>query len=246
MSLLEYIINNQAAGKGMLAQLIDPDDVESFDQLADTAVHAEANSVDFLLVGGSLITRADGFDVVAALKQVCQLPIVTFPSTPMQLHPQADGLLLLSLISGRNPDYLIGHHVHAAPLLRNMACELLPTGYMLVDCGSSTTAQYISHSQPMPYHKPDIAAATALAGEQLGLRLLYLDGGSGAVRSISPEMVKRVRSWTSAPLLVGGGITTAEKAAELYAAGANVLVVGTAAWKNPEFVRELSALKNTA
>jgi putative glycerol-1-phosphate prenyltransferase len=244
--ILKYIEEKRSQGLGMVAQLIDPDDVQSFDNLVDLSERASKAGVDFFLVGGSLIVQSAKIDVVRALKQISTIPVVTFPSTPLQLHPEADAVLFLSLISGRNPEYLIGHHVTAAPMLRQMKQEILPTGYMLVDCGEATAAQYVSHSLPIPYNKPEIAAATALAGQMLGLRLLYIDGGSGADKPVSAAMVSAVRAWTKLPLMVGGGIRSAFQANELLSAGADVIVVGNGAWHNPGLVDALCALKKAS
>lgn len=245
MSTLGLISQNSQRGIRMVAQLIDPDDTTCFDDLADRIRTAEVAGVDLLFVGGSLITRHPDFDAVTAIKEITSLPVVTFPSSPAQLHPKADAVLFLSLISGRNPEYLIGHHVAAAPLLRGMDVEVIPTGYMLVDCGSPTTAQYISHSMPLPYHKPEIAAATALAGKMLGLQLLYLDGGSGAEKPVDPSMVAAVKQWTGSPLVVGGGIRSTDQAEKLFNAGADVLVIGNGAWLKPALIPSICALKKS-
>jgi phosphoglycerol geranylgeranyltransferase len=245
MNIFGLISHNSELGIPMVAQLIDPDDVTHFDDLSDRVHSAEEAGVDILLIGGSLITQHAEFDAVAAIKGITSLPVVTFPSTPMQLHPQADAVLFLSLISGRNPEYLIGHHVAAAPLLRKMDIEVIPTGYMLVDCGPATTAQYISHTTPLPFNKPEIAAATALAGKMLGLQLLYLDGGSGADQPVNPDMVSAVKQWTGMPLMVGGGIRTTSEAERLFAAGADVLVIGNGAWQKPALIPSICALKKS-
>lgn len=227
----------------MIAQLVDPDDVADFDAATDLVRRAEDAGVDLFLAGGSLITRSADFDLVRTLKEITSIPVVIFPSTPAQIHTAADAILFLSLISGRNPEYLIGHHVAAAPLLRKTKIEVIPVGYMLVDCGSATTASYISHTFPLPYNKPEIAASTALAGEMLGVRLLYLDGGSGADRTVSPDMVKVVRAWTRLPLIVGGGINSTTEAEALIEAGADVLVSGNGSRENPELIQSLCELK---
>lgn len=226
----------------MLARLIDPDDIDGTDSLFDLAKNAEKNGVDFLFFGGSLITDNPGFDPVKALREITRIPVVLFPSTPMQINHNADAILFLSLISGRNPEYLIGHHVAAAPILRKSSVEIIPTGYMLIGCGAPTTAEYISHSFPIPYNKPEIAAATALAGEMLGLKMIYIDGGSGAEKTVHPDTVAAVRKWVNLPIIVGGGIRTAQEARALHLAGADVLVVGNGVDKNPRLLEELAAI----
>lgn len=243
MTLLSHIESRCRAGETVVAVLIDPDDVAHIDGLTDAVRRAEAAGADCFFAGGSLITGSSHIDLVQALKEISRLPVAVFPSSPAQIHPEADAVLFLSLISGRNPEYLIGHHVTAAPLLRKTRAEVIPVGYMLVDSGRATTASYISHTVPLPRHKPEIAASTALAGEMLGLRMLYLDAGSGADRPVTPEMVTAVKSWTSVPLAVGGGIRTADEARALIDAGADVIVTGNGSRDNPRLLAELCALK---
>lgn len=241
MKLLEEIDGARKSGRTLLAQLIDPDKVLGFDHLADIAKCAEESGVDIFFFGGSLVTQKSEFDIIKALKDISNIPVALFPSSPSQIDESADALLFLSLISGRNPSFLIDHHVLAAPLLRNSSLEIIPTGYLLVSCGSMTTAEYVSNTLPIPYNKPEIAATTAFAGQLLGMKMIYLDGGSGADKSVDTEMVKQVKSWIDVPLIVGGGIKTAQQAAELAKAGADVIVIGTSAEKNPDFLRELKA-----
>lgn len=217
----------RSQGAKCLAALLDPD------KLAPAEVPARVQAlqqrgVGLVLVGGSLLARNATEAVVQAAKATAQVPVVLFPGSLFQLCPQADALLFLSLISGRNPELLIGHHVHSAPVIHEMGLEPVPTGYMLVDCGTPTTASYISGTTPLPHHKPQVAAATALAGQMLGLRALYLDGGSGATQPVSAQMVAAVRACTHLPLLVGGGIRTQAQAQAAWHAGADVVVVGTA------------------
>ncbi len=158
----------------------------------------------------------------------------------MQVEATADAILLLSLISGRNADFLIGQHVVAAPLIKQSKLEVLPTGYLLVDCGKQTTASYISNTTPLPYDKPAIAAATAMAGEMLGLKLMYLDGGSGAMAPVHADMIKAVKRSVGCPLIVGGGINPEAKALTALSAGADVIVVGTGIESNPELMVAIS------
>jgi putative glycerol-1-phosphate prenyltransferase len=226
-------------GQKLVARLIDPDDLVGTDHLFDMVHKAAQNGIDFLFFGGSLVTERLGFDPVKALKSATDIPCVLFPSTPMQINHNADAMLFLSLLSGRNPEYLIGHHVAAAPMLRSSPLEIVPTGYILVGCGKPTTAEYISHTFPIPFNKPEIAAATALAGQMLGLKLIYLDGGSGAEKCISAEMVAAVREWVDVPIIVGGGIKSSKDATTLYDAGADLLVVGNGADADPDLLKEL-------
>jgi putative glycerol-1-phosphate prenyltransferase len=158
----------------------------------------------------------------------------------MQLEPSADAILFLSLISGRNPELLIGQHVLAAPIIRNTKLEVVPTGYMLINSGKITSAAYISNTTPLPEDKYSLAACTAMAGEMLGLQTIYMDAGSGAEREISQKMIASVRKAVSVPLIVGGGINTAQKAHNALEAGADMIVIGNALEKNPELLIEIS------
>ena len=189
--------------------------------------------VQGFLVGGSLQTTTAYQDTLDWLAVFVNLPVVLFPGSMLQVSPKADALLLLSLISGRNPEYLIGQHVQAAVSLRNAGLTLLPTGYMLVDGGKATTAHYITQTQPIPADKPDIAAVTALAGSQLGLKVLYLDCGSGALHPVPTAMVEAVRQVVDGPLVVGGGVRTPQQALALRQAGADWVVMGSVFEENP-------------
>ena len=162
------------------------------------------------------------------LKKHLNIPLLLFPSTTYQLTDQADAVLFLSLISGRNAELLIGKQVEATPLLRNLAIEVIPTGYLLIDGGVATTASYISNTNPIPNNKPEIAATTALAGQYLGLQVIYLDAGSGASVSVPYNMIKKVRQSCDTPLIVGGGIRTAEQAYQACLSGADLIIIGTA------------------
>lgn len=191
------------------------------------------------LVGSSLQTTSGYGPFVKKLRSKTSLPIVLFPGSGFQISSEADGILLLSLISGRNPDYLIGQHVTYASALRDSGLALLPTGYLLIDGGKSTTAHYITQTIPIPHDKPDIAAITALAGAQLGLRLIYLDAGSGAKRPVSTAMVAAVRQAVDLPIVVGGGIASADQIMALRKAGADWVVIGNAIEQNPEHLTDI-------
>jgi putative glycerol-1-phosphate prenyltransferase len=179
--------------------------------------------------------------VVSAIKEKCNIPVILFPGSPDQITPKADALLYLSLISGRNPELLIGQHVISAPFVRQSGLEIMPVGYMLVDGGTPTTVSYISNTNPIPANKNDIASCTAMAGEMLGLKLIYMDAGSGAQKAIPTAMIAQVAKYITIPLIVGGGITTAEKAKENCLAGADVIVVGNAVEKDPNLIKEIAA-----
>ncbi|ARS37111.1 geranylgeranylglyceryl/heptaprenylglyceryl phosphate synthase [Pontibacter actiniarum] len=228
-------------GRKHFAVLLDPDNLTEASCLNIIAL-SEQHPVDFFFVGGSLITTQNQAGIIRLLKEHSQSPVILFPSNSQHIDSQADGILLLSLISGRNPDFLIGQHVISAPALKASGLAVYPTGYMLVDTGLQTTASYMSGTTPIPYNKPTIAACTAMAGELLGLQYVYLDGGSGAQKPVSAEMVAAVREAVELPLIVGGGINTVEKAAETLGAGADVIVIGNHIEKNPGFLAEVSSL----
>lgn len=227
-------------GRKMLAVLIDPDFGADQDRLDRTVQNACMAQADLIFVGGSLLTTAAFDRCVARVKEISDRPVVLFPGSPAQLSAHADAVLFLSLISGRNPELLIGHHVTAAPSVKALGIEPIPTGYMLIDGGKPTTVSYVSQTLPIPHDKPGIAAATALAGSYLGLRTIYMDTGSGADRSVSPAMIAAVRSQVDLPLIIGGGIKDARTASQLCDAGADVLVIGTAFEQDPERIFELS------
>ncbi len=233
-------------GKKGFAVLIDPDKT-TLDKAAQLITTAEHYGVSVFLVGGSLISNNFIFDLVSFLKKESSVPVVLFPASLHQIVPDADGILFLSLISGRNPEHLIGKHVEAAPLIRQTNLSVLPTGYILVDCGTPTTASYMSGTQPIPYNKPDIAACTAIAGEMLGLQLIYLDGGSGAVKPISEQMIKSVKSEIDIPLIVGGGIRTSLEAKNIWGAGADIIVIGNAIERDPRgtLIKELGEVQKS-
>lgn len=220
--------------------LIDPDFGQDEAQLERTVQNACMAKADLIFVGGSLLTSASFDRCVALVKQWSTKPVVLFPGSPSQLSRHADAVLFLALISGRNAELLIGHHVTAAPTIKALGIEAIPMGYMLIDGGKPTTVSYVSQTLPIPHNKPGIAAATALAGELLGLRSIYMDTGSGAERTVAPEMIAAVRAAVDLPIIIGGGIRTAEQARQLCEAGADVLVVGTAFEEDPEHIFAMS------
>lgn len=234
---LKAVLNDQ---RPRMAVLLDPDKCVEGQKLRTFLKACEENGVDLFLFGGSLITGEGAKDVLESIRLHSQIPVVLFPSHPSQIDPSADGILFLSLISGRQADYLIGHHVVAAPILSKTSLEVIPTGYMLVDGGRTTTAHYMSGSMPIPKDKPDIALATALAGMYLGMRLIYMDAGSGALYPISQEMISAVKSNLSIPLMIGGGIRTSEQAQNAVEAGADIVVIGNALEEAPDLLQELS------
>ncbi len=239
-TVLQQLEAAKGSGRKLLAVLIDPDFGQDEHMLERTVQNACMARADLLLVGGSLLTSSSFDRCVSLVKQWSNKPVVLFPGSPAQLSRHADAVLFLSLISGRNPELLIGHHVTAAPTIKAIGIEPIPTGYLLIDGGKPTTVSYVSQTLPIPYDKPGIAAATALAGAMLGLRTIYMDTGSGALRTASPEMIAAVREAVELPIIVGGGIRTVEQARTLCGAGADVLVVGTAFEEDPEHVFAMS------
>lgn len=205
--------------------LIDPDKLP-IDKTKEFVQHCEKSGADGFLIGGSLMINGDLDKSINEVKDNCNLPVIIFPGSVNQLSPKADALLYLSLISGRNPEHLIGKHVQAAPLIKKYSLEPISTGYMLIESGRTTTAEYISVSKPIPRNKPEIAAATALAGQYLGMKFIYLEGGSGAESPVPDEMIKLVSKQINVPLIVGGGIRTPEIARAKVKAGANIIVTG--------------------
>ncbi len=239
MSIYSSLLTAKKAGEKSFAILIDPDRVklEDIDLLVELAAKAQ---VDYFLVGGSLIVNNSLDHCLHEIKQRCSIPLILFPGDSYQLSYRADGILLLSLISGRNAELLIGKHVIAAPYLKTSPLEVISCGYILIDGGVSTTVSYMSNTTPIPATKTDIAVCTALAGEMLGMKLVYLEAGSGARNPVSAEMIDEVSNAVQIPLIVGGGIDTPERALMNVQAGADVVVVGNAIEKDPHLIEEIA------
>lgn len=227
-------------GRKLLAVLIDPDEQEDSTALSHFVEGCVDCNIDLIFFGGSLIVKKDSHSVLRQIKDRCDIPVVLFPSNPSQIDELADGILFLSLISGRNPELLIGHHVTAAPILAKSKLEVIPTGYMLIDGGTTTTAHYVSQSLPIPNDKDDIAKATAIAGEMLGMSSIYMDAGSGAQHHVSCSMIRTVSESIDVPLIIGGGIRTAEMAEHICTAGADIIVVGNVLEQSPELLQDIS------
>ena len=234
--IYDLILKSKSKGKKLFAVLIDPDKFDS----TDVIERSKNAAVDLILVGGSILSSGNFENCIQIIKKSTSIPLVIFPGNILQISPNADAILLLSLISGRNPELLIGKHVVAAPLLKSSKLEILPTGYMLIESGKQTTALYMSNTNPIPYEKNDIASCTALAGEMLGHKLIYMDAGSGASKPVSVEMIKQVSSVISIPLIIGGGINSVEKTMDACRAGADVVVVGNAIENDLSLIESLS------
>lgn len=237
--IYQSLLEKKGRGQKSFAVLIDPDKI-SLPQIQTLAALAVDAKVDYLLVGGSLVISNHLDEVVQQVKKECDIPVILFPGTPSQVSRYADGLLYLSLISGRNPELLIGQHVISAPFVKGSGLEIISTGYMVIDGGAPTTVSYISNATPIPADKNEIAMCTAMAGEMLGMKLIYMDAGSGARKSVQEEMISMVSRCIEIPLVIGGGIGDPEKAYRNCKAGADVIVVGNAIEKNIHLLREMA------
>ncbi|MFH1005637.1 MAG: geranylgeranylglyceryl/heptaprenylglyceryl phosphate synthase [Bacteroidota bacterium] len=237
-NIYQSILASKNKSEKLFSVLIDPDKFHS----SDIVNACNDAAVDFILIGGSLLTNGNLENCIKVVKKKSSIPVILFPGGVLQIHKSANGILLLSLISGRNPDMLIGKHIVSAPLLRESNLEILPTGYILIESGNLTTVAYMSNTNPIPADKDEIAVCTALAGEMLGLKLIYLEAGSGAKNPVSERMIKVVKENISVPLIVGGGIQTPQKALAACRAGADMIVVGNAIEKDISLVKKMARM----
>lgn len=234
-------IHKKSVNQKQLALLVDPDKY-SQESLPLFVELAKETLPDCIMVGGSLVAGSVE-QVVQYIKSHTNIPVVLFPGNSHQLCNEADALLLLSLLSGRNADFLIGQHVVAAKAIRDSGIESISTGYILIDGGCSTSVEYMSNTKPIPRDKVEIIVATAIAGELIGNRMVYLEAGSGAINPVSKEAIQAVRKAISLPIIVGGGIRTVEQAKDAYLAGADMIVVGNALEKDRFFMRDLAQIR---
>jgi phosphoglycerol geranylgeranyltransferase len=239
MAIFNQILNRTEQGRKQLAVLIDPDKLQNRD-VERIAINAAKSGVDYFFVGGSLLVNNELDQCIKTLKANSEIPVLLFPGNTMQMSWKADAILFLSLISGRNAEMLIGRHVIAAPYLKLSPLEVISCGYILVESGKTTAVQYMSNTVPIPSDKMDIAICTAMAGEMLGLKLIYLEAGSGAQQSVPLAMIEQVKQNINIPLIVGGGLRTPEKVREAAVAGADIIVVGTALEKDPGMMAEMA------
>ena len=239
MNIYNNIITKKKINKKLFAILIDPDK-QNKNELKNIIEKAKLANTDFFFVGGSLLTNDNLDSCLSTLKEYCNIPVVLFPGNAMQVNDTADGILFLSLISGRNAEMLIGKQVITAPILKQSNLEILPTGYILIDSEKPTTVSYMSNTTPIPSDKNAVAACTAMAGEMLGLKLIFMDGGSGAKKPISEKMIKSVSKAIECPLIIGGGISSGEKAIKNCKAGADIIVVGDAIEKDKNVILEIA------
>lgn len=234
MSILDKIANLN----GGIAVLIDPDKTQTESAILDLLKKAEFAGVSFIFIGGSVVSSKDFNNCISIVKANSNIPVVIFPGGSNQISDQADGLLFLSLISGRNPDFLIGHHVQAAQEVFDMEIEVIPTGYVLIDGGVQSSVAYVSQTNPIPAEKHSIILNTCKAGILSGKKAIFLDAGSGALNSVPSIVIEQIAA-LGAPLIVGGGIKTIEQYQELRDAGANLIVIGNALEENTDFLLDV-------
>ena len=229
-------------GEKSIALLLDPDKArgKSLQKILKAAAGCKA---DFIMTGGSL-TFSSIDSLIDSVRELCSIPVVLFPGNLLQLSYKADIILLLSLISGRNPELLIGNHVIAAPFLKNVRHKLVSVGYILIGCGAKTSVEYISQTEAIPAEKHDIAVATAIAGEMLGLEMIYLEAGSGASKPIPLSVIEAVRENISVPLAVGGGIRNKNEIEAVFRSGANLIILGNGCENNPELLVEACRIRD--
>jgi putative glycerol-1-phosphate prenyltransferase len=226
---LKEIVETKGAG---FLVLIDPDRLEP-DKIRQLGLKAQKSGADGFLIGSSLLLSNKFDEAVKTLKQAVSLPVIIFPGNAYQVSKYADAILFLSLISGRNPQLLIGEQVKASPLIKEFGLEPIPTGYLIIESGRRTAVQFMSDTQPIPKDKPDIACAHALAAQYLGMKFVFLEAGSGAENPVPDEIVKKVKEFISIPIIVGGGVKTPEQAGSKVKNGASFVVIGNALEKNP-------------
>ena len=228
--------------KKSIALLLDPDKAKG-DLLQNILRSADKSKTDYIFAGGSLTFNSID-NLISEIKKLSSITVVLFPGNLLQLTLSADIILLLSLISGRNSELLIGNHVTAAPYLKDAREKLVSVGYILISCGNKTSVEYISQTEAIPYNKPEIVVATAIAGEMLGLQMIYLEAGSGAANPVPLNIVRAVRENISIPLAVGGGIKNKSEIEEIFNAGADIIILGNACEKNPELLAEACRIRD--
>lgn len=228
----------------MLSVLLDPDSFKNSKSIIEITDQCNINLIDFIFIGGSHLTSNHFDEFVEEVKEYASQPVVIFPGSQHQISEHADALLLLSLISGRNPEYLIGKHVSAATQLKKSRLNIIPTGYMLMDGGNTTTASYITQTLPIPCNKTDLATSTAIAGELLGMQLIYMDAGSGATNTIQEKVVREVKNQISIPLITGGGVNSSKQLMALFAAGSDLVVIGNKLETNSQLIEDFGKVRN--
>lgn len=241
-SVYKKIQENVQKEQKMLGVLIDPDKC-NMRKLSDVLNLCRLHKVDFILVGGSLLMQNRFEEVIIALKKQKEIPIIIFPGNGFQVSSKADAILFTSLLSGRNPEYLIGQQMQAAPHIREANIESIGTAYLLIESGSPTSVSYISNTQAIPANKSDIAVATAMAAEMMGMQMIYLEAGSGAKNPVNDDMIRQVKKHIKLPLICGGGINDIETALSKYNAGADIIVIGNGAEKDVNLIGEIAQVR---
>jgi phosphoglycerol geranylgeranyltransferase len=236
--LYQDILECVSQKKKLLAVLIDPDKM-TIEMAFGFIENVNKSIVTHIFIGGSSVVDNAMEKLVAEIKRCTHLPVILFPGDVNQITNKADALLYLSLISGRHPDYLIGKHVESVSILRKSNLEIIPTGYILIENGKETSVQKVTDSLPMSRHNIQAISDTAKAGELLGLKLIYLEAGSGAKHPVSEEIISVVKQDLGIPLIVGGGIKSKEQLDKAYNAGADMLVIGTAFEEDETFFSKL-------
>lgn len=237
MSIYQEILSDKKNNKKIIAALLDPD-TEKLEGLQKKIDLIEKSTIDFILVGGSTAWNNNFEMFTDKVKSLSSKPVIIFPGSAEQISPEADAILFLSLMSGRNPRYLIGEHIKAAPILKNIALEVIPTGYILVDGGRRTTVELVSGTRPISQDNAEKIIDTAYAAQLLGMKLVYLECGSGAKISLKEETIKRVKEVLEIPLIVGGGIKNLKEAERKHEAGADIVVIGSALENDPTILLE--------
>lgn len=238
-NIYKQILKAKAEKQKLLAILLDPDKI-ILENIANLVSKINQSPATHIFIGGSLVENNIMDDLILAIQQKCTLPIILFPGNPSQISDKADGILFLSLISGRNPDYLIEHQVQAAPVLKKTTLEIIATGYILIESGCETAVSRVSQTQPLDRNNTDLVLATALAGEMLGNKLIYLEAGSGATKAVPLEMIAIIAQNIEIPLIVGGGIRSHKGIQDAYHQGADLVVIGTAFENDSDFFNNQS------
>jgi putative glycerol-1-phosphate prenyltransferase len=238
----EEIIRKTLPFKKSIGLLLDPD--KSKDEYLRKIINAaNVGKTDYILVGGSLASNSID-ELIEKVKALTNIPVILFPGNLLQLSNKADLIFFISLISGRNPELLIGNHVIAAPFLKKQKEKVISIGYILIGCGSRTSVEYMSQTDPIPADKPEIAAATAMAGELLGLKMIYLEAGSGCLHHVPVNVISTVKETISIPLIVGGGIRSENEIEEVFTAGADMIILGNGCEQNPELLLTACSIRD--
>ena len=232
--LYNEILSAKQKGQKLLAILLDPDKI-GLEEVAVLTDKINGSPATHIFVGGSIVEANIIDELIVRLKQKTDLPVILFPGNPSQISNEADAILFLTLLSGRNPDYLIEHQVNAVPILKKTKLEVISTGYILIESGTQTAVERVSKTDPLDRENPDYVVQTAQAGEFIGNKLMYLEAGSGAKNAVPLEMIRKVSENIQIPLIVGGGIRSKQAIDGAYASGADLVVIGTAFEDNPDF-----------